>query len=204
MATVGYGAAGNLTADGTHTYTWDGEGRLLSVDGTAGCGGSFTVCYAYNVFGQRGQKVQSGSPWVYTNSTHDASGRLIYYDNGTSQTQIFQWLGSKMIGYYTTWNRYTHTNALGSVTALTDVNGYLYQEEQFFPWGQQWTGSIQDERFAGMQARDGNTGLDNTPNRHPGNHSLSFCSPRINLLSWKLCSDTIARNWSTSLLKYYS
>jgi len=59
-----YDAAGNLIADGTHTYQWDAEGRLQSVNGQAGqsCGGSFIVCYAYNALGQRVQKVQSGSP----------------------------------------------------------------------------------------------------------------------------------------------
>ncbi len=152
-----YDAAGNLTADGTHTYSWDAEGRLLSVD-------SGTEAYAYNVLGQRVQKRVNG---VYTNSAHDAFGRLIYHDTGTSQSQIFQWLGSKMIGYYTTWERYAHTNALGSVAALTDVNGNLYQDTVYDPWGRFWeySGTMEEYQFAGMQDRDTETGLDPTPNR---------------------------------------
>ena len=46
-----YDAAGNLTQDGTgfgtHTYQWDAENRLKSVDGGT------TVSYTYNALGQR-------------------------------------------------------------------------------------------------------------------------------------------------------
>ena len=125
---------------------------------------SGTEAYAYNVLGQR---VQKRVNWVYTNSAHDAFGRLIYHDTGTSQSQIFQWLGSKMIGYYTTWERYAHTNVLGSVAALTDVNGNLYQDTVYDPWGRFWeySGTMEEYQFAGMQDRDTETGLDPTPNR---------------------------------------
>jgi YD repeat-containing protein len=48
-----YDAAGNLTADGTgtgsHTYQWDAEGRLLSVDSGA------TENETYNALGQLAQ-----------------------------------------------------------------------------------------------------------------------------------------------------
>ena len=46
-----YDAAGNLTQDGPtqpyHTYQWDAEGRLKSVDNGS------TVSYTYNALGQR-------------------------------------------------------------------------------------------------------------------------------------------------------
>ena len=49
-----YDAAGNMTGDGTgtgtHTYAWDAEGRLKSVDGGA------TATFTYNALGQRAVK----------------------------------------------------------------------------------------------------------------------------------------------------
>ena len=41
-----YDQAGNLTSDGTHSYTWDGEGRLLTMDGGT------TANITYNALGQ--------------------------------------------------------------------------------------------------------------------------------------------------------
>ena len=42
-----YDAAGNLTADGTHSYEWDGEGRLVTVDNGA------TIVLVHNALGQQ-------------------------------------------------------------------------------------------------------------------------------------------------------
>ncbi|MGH9433908.1 MAG: hypothetical protein ACRD3T_20460, partial [Terriglobia bacterium] len=42
-----YDAAGNLTADGVHTYQYNGEGRLLSVDNGA------TMTFGYNALEER-------------------------------------------------------------------------------------------------------------------------------------------------------
>ena len=45
-----YDAAGDLTADGVHTYQWDAEGRLVSVDGSS------RASYVYDAFGKRVEK----------------------------------------------------------------------------------------------------------------------------------------------------
>ena len=42
-------AAGDLTSDGTHSYTWDTEGRLLTMDGGT------TANMVYNALENRGQ-----------------------------------------------------------------------------------------------------------------------------------------------------
>jgi hypothetical protein len=49
-----YDAAGDLTDDGTHSYQYDAEGRLISVDhGT-------TASYVYNALGWRVEKQAGG------------------------------------------------------------------------------------------------------------------------------------------------
>jgi len=42
-----YDAAGNLTSDGSHTYTYDAEGNVLQVDGGS------TATYVYDAMNRR-------------------------------------------------------------------------------------------------------------------------------------------------------
>ncbi len=51
-----YDAAGNLTADGSHTYTYDAENRLTKVDNGS------TATYAYDAEGQRVEKMPGRQP----------------------------------------------------------------------------------------------------------------------------------------------
>jgi len=55
----GYDAAGNLTADGTHSYQWDGEGRLVTVDNGA------TIVLVYNALGQQVGVTKGGTDVVW-------------------------------------------------------------------------------------------------------------------------------------------
>jgi RHS repeat-associated protein len=82
-----YDAAGNLLADGTHTFTYNDAGRMV----TAGSGGNQTL-YTYNAMGQRVKKSNaSGATYfVYDESDHllgeyGTNGELIqeivWFDN---------------------------------------------------------------------------------------------------------------------------
>jgi uncharacterized protein RhaS with RHS repeats len=51
-----YDAAGNLTSDGVHNYTYDAEGNMLTVDGGS------TAQYVYDAFNRRvRQQTSSGT-----------------------------------------------------------------------------------------------------------------------------------------------
>jgi YD repeat-containing protein len=74
LQTVTYDAAGNLIQDGTgvgtHTYQYEAEGRLKSVDNGT------TATYYYNALGQRVQKQPgSGLPADYRYYWYDAFGQ---------------------------------------------------------------------------------------------------------------------------------
>src|SRR6266567_2534275 len=81
-----YDAAGNLLQDGTgtgtHSFQWDAESRMKSVDGGT------TGAFAYNAFGQRVQKTISGSSAYYY---YDAFGNLAMLGNG-SQHQLEEFI----------------------------------------------------------------------------------------------------------------
>ena len=64
---IGYDAAGNITSDGSHTYTYDAENRIHSVDAT--------TIYTYDPEGNRIAKTVSGV--VQTEYLYDTGSRRI-------------------------------------------------------------------------------------------------------------------------------
>lgn len=57
--TYSYDAAGNVTNDGTHSYAYDAENRLVSVDAGA------TALYSYDNQNRRYKKLASGAGTHY-------------------------------------------------------------------------------------------------------------------------------------------
>jgi RHS repeat-associated protein len=142
-----YDAAGNLTADGSHSYQWDGEGRMKSVDS----GSTMTV--TYNAFGQQ---VKELSGWE---NAFDAFGQWIgRYNSGATNWDVkgvFK-LGGRMVAMQgSTWTRFIHPNALGSTTVNTDHSGAAGGTVFFYPWGQVWSSVNPAEwHFAAFDYRD--------------------------------------------------
>jgi len=161
MSTSGfnYDAAGNTLADGSCSYTWDGEGRVTSVGGT-GCN---AATYTYNALGQRVEK-HVGS--AYTEIVYDVAGQPIGYHNRTAWTKQYVPLGAGMVALYQdNATFFIHPNHLGSTTMVFNhTGGSVAQDEIFYPWGERWNyaGTLYDERFASMQLRDAESGLDPT------------------------------------------
>jgi RHS repeat-associated protein len=186
----GYDAAGDLTADGTgygtHSFQWDAEGRMVSVDGVAGqaCQPStWTACFAYNALGQRVQKTVGTGDTVYY--YYDAFGNLAKTTSAWNEYLFpgnfgkYYWNGSN-------WETdYTHVNPLGSSQVVTRADGTAAEYEIFFAFGgMRWgpVGGTQDVRFASMQERDLETQgwqdpLDPTPNRTYGSGMGRWFSP---------------------------
>ena len=150
--------AGNLTQDGTgsHTYQWDAEGRVISVDGGS------TWAYTYNAEGQRVQEAYTGG-----------ANQLLFDPAGN-------WLG--MAGLFSAvhlkginWMLYIgggayfiHSNHLGSTGMETSPSGAVVEDMAFYPWGTVWTLPLSGYgyNFAGMPYRDTSTNADITTFRH--------------------------------------
>jgi len=152
---VTYDAAGNLTADGTgygtHTFQWDAEGRMVSVDGGAGqsCQSSWTDCFTYNALGQRVKK-HVGSPASDTYYYYDASGNLAMA-KGASHVNEYLFPGNFGKYYWTgsAWETdYTHKNLVGSTQVVTRANGSYAQAQNFYSFGgvRWYAGGTQDLR----------------------------------------------------------
>jgi len=132
MTTSGctYDAAGNMTTDcsGGHSYQWDAEGRMSSVDS------GNTWGFTYNALGHRVQ-------WSYSNGA-GADEQMFDPNGGWLGTygayDILRW-GD---GYYALYNgsdtNFGHFNNLGSTAMLTNHAGTPVEDVLFYPWGQNW------------------------------------------------------------------
>jgi RHS repeat-associated protein len=95
----GYDADGNMTNDGRWLFTWDGENRLVSLQGLAGIptGAKFKLDFLYDPQGRRIQKLVStnnGSAY-YAQSTnrflYDGWNLLAIVNPASSPVQSFGW-----------------------------------------------------------------------------------------------------------------
>jgi RHS repeat-associated protein len=134
-----YDAAGNLTADGTgtHTYQWDAEGRLSG-----------------NTYDALGQLVQNGA----TAFPYDAFGNQAAwytFSNGVWFVMFVPFQGQILADAAN--DVFFHRNALGSVGYTTQANGSYYEEYLYYPWGQIWANPVgrqYEQRFASMPFLD--------------------------------------------------
>jgi RHS repeat-associated protein len=118
-----YDAAGNMIADGFHTYTYDAEGNVVGIDGTQGVAGAAQS--VYDAFNQRVETVsESGTVQRYAYnldgqraSTWSSSGSLAsanYYADGQA------------IAYYSNTDgfiHFQHQDWNGTVRVRTKYNG---------------------------------------------------------------------------------
>ena len=129
-----YDAAGDLTSDGTHSYTWDAEGRLLTMDGGT------TANITYNALGQMAHNLT-------LDTYYNPAGQRI----AGGGYNIVPWGNVALVKYGTNTN-FVHGNTVQSSTVVTDQTGAVLQDLLFYPWGQSWIehdGSV-DGTFATM------------------------------------------------------
>ena len=96
-ASPSYDGNGNLTSDGTFTYGYDAENRLISASGTG-----LTAGYAYDAQGRRKSKTVNGTTTIFVT---DANNREVLEYNGST-------------GAIQNWYAY----ALGPNDALNQMN----------------------------------------------------------------------------------
>ncbi len=141
-----YDAAGNVTGDGTHTYAYDAENRLITVDA------GVTATYGYGPNGERVWKVAGGvTTYYYWGIGEKVSG---------SWTKFFvSGLGGKLVEYSSSTTKFFVTNHLGSVAARMDVSGTLSETYRYLPFGELFAGTATTHEFSGKE-RDQESGLD--------------------------------------------
>jgi RHS repeat-associated protein len=140
-ANLFYDLNGNMTSDGTHSYTWDARNRLTQIDS------GNTANFAYDPFGRRTSKTilsaQTGFLYDGANAVQELSGTTVTANSLSGGIdEVFQRTDSAGARSFL-------TDALGSTTALVDSTGTVQTSYTFEPFGNTaTTGSATTNSFA--------------------------------------------------------
>jgi RHS repeat-associated protein len=164
-----YDAAGNMTYDGTHHYTYDAENRITQVDSGS------TASYVYNENGKRVRK-NTGSTW--TEYLYGPNGSVQSEYNGSAWPAQYVYAGDKLIAEYTSsTTEFIHVDHLGSTRLVTAVNGTVTDNLDYYPFGLQSAGDTSTtHKFTGKE-RDAESNLDMFVARYYGSSLGRFMTP---------------------------
>src|SRR5208337_3856610 len=149
-----YDAAGDLTGDGVNTYSWNAEAHLKSAAG---------VTYTYDGDLRRVEK-SSGTLYWYCASCGKV---LAESDSSGNLTSEYTFFGGQRIARRDVSSGniyYIFSDRLGSYRTLTDANGNVKGESDYYPFGAERviSSTVTDNfRFAGMEW-DSEGGLNHT------------------------------------------
>ena len=152
-ATLTYDLNGNLTGDGTYTYTWNARNRLASISGTG-----FSAAFSYDAFGRRISKTVNGTTTSYL---YDGSN-LVQEQSGGSATANLVTGGLDEVLARTdstsTWNLLA--DGLGSTVALVNSSGSVQTEYTYEPFGKATSSGSSNANTAQYTGRENDgTGL---------------------------------------------
>lgn len=128
--TLSYDANGNLTSDGTNTYTWNARNQLTQISQ----GGTVEMSYAYDALGRRISKtVGSGTP---TQFLYDGAN-AVQETQGSTVNPLLVGLGidERYARNDVTGRTYFLTDRLGSTLALADSTGAIREQYSYDPYG---------------------------------------------------------------------
>ncbi|MBK6723642.1 MAG: RHS repeat protein [Acidobacteria bacterium] len=175
-----YDAAGNLTVDPSHAYTYDAENKILKLD--------TVLAYAYDGEGKRVRKyVGENTRFVY-----GIGGELLAEYNGSTNAITKEYLygasGLTAVIDPTNGTEYLTPDHLGSPRVVTNSSATVTQRRDFMPFGEEVTSgagrssgsgwssvSAPRQKFTGYE-RDSESGLDFAQARDFGSSVGRFSS----------------------------
>jgi RHS repeat-associated protein len=140
-STPTYDANGNVLTDTAHTYTWDVNGKPLSIDG---------VGLTYDALGRMVEQNRSN---VYSQIAYAPTGGKLAIMNGQALTKAFVPLSGGSVAVYNASGLayYRHSDWLGSSRFASTPARALYFDGAYAPYGENYaqTGTT-DLSFTGM------------------------------------------------------
>ena len=142
-ASVSYDAAGDLSQDlsANHTYQWDAEGRMISID--SGSAASMT----FNALGQRVYASSSAFTGTYWRAP---SGQFLGGKGSGAYSAEVPFAG-RLLADYTSGSPgpvyFDHPDALGASQQWTEWAGNSAGEVAFYPWGALWGDTTNGTEF---------------------------------------------------------
>jgi RHS repeat-associated protein len=166
-----YDEAGNVTDDGTHTYVYNAENLLVTVDwGTAN-----GYAYAFDEQNRRIKKFSSATGW--THYVWEGSQVIAEYSHtGTLNVEYISTGGKLVATVVSGVTRYYLSDRLSTRVSL-DASGNIVGRQGHLPFGEETgtSGNPEKHRFTSYE-RDSESGLDYAMNRHHGSTTGRFLS----------------------------
>ncbi|CAJ3476360.1 RHS repeat-associated core domain protein [Burkholderia pseudomallei] len=146
-----YDANGNLTSDGTNTYSWNARNQLTQISQ----GGNAQLSFSYDALGRRISKTVQGTATQFLYDGNNA----VQETQGSTINPILVGLGidERFARNDVTGRTYLLTDLLNSTIALTDPNGAIKQQYSYDPYGNvtpsdTTTGFTNPYQFTGREA----------------------------------------------------
>jgi RHS repeat-associated protein len=125
-----YDADGNLTSDGTNTYTYNSLNQLIGISGPSG-----TTTYTYNALGQQVASTTNGQTTQYLIDP-SGLGNVIGEYSGSGALIADYTYGLGLTSQVTTeGSSYYDFDALGSASELTNAAGIVLDSYAYGPFG---------------------------------------------------------------------
>jgi RHS repeat-associated protein len=159
-ASLTYDDNGNLTSDGTNSYTWNARNQLAAMSGPG-----VSASFSYDAVGRRTTKTVNGSPTSYL---YDGANIVQEQTGGSGSANTLT--GGVDMFFSRTDASGTVTplrDALGSVVALTDTSGAIQTSYSYEPFGKttmSGTPNSNSQKYTGRE--DDGTGLYYYRNRY--------------------------------------
>jgi len=146
-----YDANGNLTNDLSHTYSWDAEGKALTIDGS-------TVGLTYDALGRMVEQARGAA---YTEIVYGPGGGKLALMNGQTLSKAFISLPGGATAVYTASGLayYRHADWLGSARLASTPSRGVYYDGAYAPYGESYAESGTTDRSFTGQNQDTVAGL---------------------------------------------
>ena len=147
-----YDTSGNMTNDGSHSYTFDAENRLATGAG---------VTYTYDGDDWRTKKSSGQLEW---HDTTDDGNLLDEFDSSGNLQAEFYYIGSML---FASRSFYYFGDNVNSIRIMTDTTGVVKQETDYYAFGGELdviANSGSNRKFTSKK-RDSETGLDYSHHR---------------------------------------
>jgi RHS repeat-associated protein len=174
VANFSYDANGNVTFDGTNTYAYDAENRMISTTSPT----SVVTNYTYDAEGRR-VKVATVGAATYDEFVYDLAGRVASEvdSNGAWIRGEIYWGGRRLATYIAGTTYFKHQDQVGNLRVITLPNGSVQATCTNLPFGDNSScGSGYQEAFTDYE-RDAESGLDHSWFRQLSSTPGRFISP---------------------------
>ncbi len=136
-----YDADGDVTSDGSHTYTWDANGNAITVDGVA------------LTFDAANRMVEQNRSGALTDIVYTPMGQKFALMNGTTLKKAFVPLAGNATAVYTSagLDHYRHSDWLGSARLASTPSRTVLSTVAYAPFGETYASSgTPDLSFTGQ------------------------------------------------------